>query len=155
MCGKCARAEPERVLIRKGYQPVLEWFRTTKFQHTAAHHCSFVLCLLSEWGCLCRRLSRALKTSVVSSSFATAATPHFGAHQLSQAWVRTQGIESEVGLQTQQTYIALLIDGIEPLEGLILILVFQVGIHRSNPRRMRSQSCAALCGFRWLYLHPS
>src|ERR1700693_2248807 len=50
--------------------------------------------------------------------------PHLP-HQLSVSWIGTQGVEEEIGLQTQQQPIALLIRSIEPLEG--PLFVSQIG----------------------------
>jgi hypothetical protein len=51
-------------------------------------------------------------------------------HQLSKARVGMQRVECEVSLQLRQQPIALLIGGVEPLEG--VILVSQIGIQGSN-----------------------
>ena len=42
-------------------------------------------------------------------------------HQLSKSWVGMQGIEQEVGLQTRQIQIALLIRDVQPPESLLFV----------------------------------
>jgi hypothetical protein len=65
--------------------------------------------------------------------------PHFP-HQLSKPWIRTQRIKQEVGLQTLQKPIALLISSLEPPEG--VIFVSHIGREESDIGGRWIASCA-------------
>src|SRR5438094_3555862 len=84
--------------------------------------------LASGWGCRGRHLSsrKKLLWTVRASLLRQPHPPH----QLSKLRIGTQRVEQEIGFQTDQVEIALLISSVEPFES--LIFVSQVGIELSN-----------------------
>ena len=48
------------------------------------------------------------------------------AHQFGVTWIGAQGIECEVGPKSEQRAVVLLVGGVEPLEG--VVLVAQIGV---------------------------
>src|SRR5437868_4684674 len=79
--------------------------------------------------CYCSFAYSALACFRMGMSGSLLRQPHF-AHQLSKSRIGTQRVEQEIGFQTDQVEIALLISSVEPFES--LIFVSQVGIELSN-----------------------